>query len=207
MVTAHRPAIVFTSRNQAAGCEINGWDGIAKTGGTRLAGGGRRHTRQIKIALRLPALGGCFFRRIVFYCAAKNIVMPTKIETKTNELCEAILEQLKAGGIRQRIDTFLADATARGQYESLMSKGQALQEKQHHGQTLEPAEISAFEKDRDALLKNPVASGFLDAQEEMHDLQHSVQKFVAKTIELGRLPSAEDLESSCGHGGCGCHDH
>ncbi len=131
--------------------------------------------------------------------------MPTIIETKTNELCVAILEQLKAGGIRQRIDTFLADATARGQYESLMSKGQALQEKQHHGQTLEPAEISAFEHDREALLKNPVASGFLDAQEEMHDLQHSIQKTVAKTIELGRIPAAEDLaEGSCGHG-CGCH--
>jgi cell fate (sporulation/competence/biofilm development) regulator YlbF (YheA/YmcA/DUF963 family) len=88
-----------------------------------------------------------------------------------------------------------------------MSKGQALQEKQHHGQQLEPAEISAFEQDRDALLKNPVAAGFLDAQEEMHDLQHSVQKFVAKTIELGRIPSPEDLESSCGNGGCGCHGH
>ena len=88
-----------------------------------------------------------------------------------------------------------------------MSKGQALQEKQHHGQELDPVEVSAFEKDRDALLKNSVAAGFLDAQEEMHDLQHSVQKTVAKTIELGRLPSAEDLESSCGHGGCGCHDH
>ncbi|HZL79811.1 MAG TPA: YlbF family regulator, partial [Candidatus Limnocylindrales bacterium] len=108
--------------------------------------------------------------------------MPTKIETKTNELCEAILEQIQTGGIRQRIDTFQADATARGQYESLMSKGQALQEKQHGGQALEPAEIAAFETDRDELLKNPVAASFLDAQEEMHELQSSVQKTVAKTI-------------------------
>ena len=134
--------------------------------------------------------------------------MPTKVETKTNELCQAILEEINSNGVRKRIDTFLSDATARGQYESLMSKGQALQEKQHHGQTLEPAEISAFEKDREALLHNPVASGFLDAQEEMHDLQHSVQKVVAKTIELGRIPGADDLAEggSCGHG-CGCHDH
>jgi cell fate (sporulation/competence/biofilm development) regulator YlbF (YheA/YmcA/DUF963 family) len=155
--------------------------------------------------MRLMALAFAFGGRMWFIPAAK--FMPTTIETKTNELCAAILEQIQAGGIKQRIDTFLADATARGAYESLMSKGQALQEKQHHGQTLEPAEISAFEKDRDALLKNPVAAGFLDAQEEMHDLQHSVQKTVAKTIELGRIPNAEDLESSCGHGGCGCHDH
>jgi cell fate (sporulation/competence/biofilm development) regulator YlbF (YheA/YmcA/DUF963 family) len=89
-----------------------------------------------------------------------------------------------------------------------MSKGQALQEKQHNGEQLDPSEISSFEKDRDSLLANPVASGFLDAQEEMHDLKQSVQKYVAKTIELGRLPSEEDLaESSCGSGGCGCHGH
>ena len=131
--------------------------------------------------------------------------MPTKIETKTNELCEAILEQIQTGGIKQRIDTFLSDATARGAYEALMSKGQALQEKQHHGQTLDQAEIVAFEKDRDALLKNPVAAGFLDAQEEMHELQSTVKKTVAKAMELGRIPTAEELSSGgCGEG-CGCH--
>ena len=137
--------------------------------------------------------------------------MSIKVETKTRELCEAIIDHIQTGGIKQRIDTFLADATARSQYESLMSKGQVLQEKQHGGQTLEPTEISTFEKERDALLKNPVASAFLDAQEEMHELQHLVQKHVGKTIELGRVPTAEDLNggSSCdGHGGCGCHhDH
>jgi len=152
-------------------------------------------------------VGVCFFRRIVVYCAAKLLFMSTKVETKTNELCQAILEQIQTGGIKQRIDTFLADASARGAYESLMSKGQALQEKQHGGAVLEPAEIAAFEKDRDALLNNPVASGFLDAQEEMHELQSSVKTTVAKTIELGRIPTAEDLAEgggSCGSG-CGCH--
>ena len=133
--------------------------------------------------------------------------MPTIIETKTNELCEIILAEIQNGGIRRRLDTFQADPSARGQYESLMHKGQALQEKQHSGQMLEPAESAAFEKDRDALLQNPVASGFLDAQEAMHTLKESVQKRIAKTIELGRIPTAEDLEGgSCGHG-CGCHDH
>jgi len=134
--------------------------------------------------------------------------MSTKVKQKTQELCEVIAEHLETGGIRKRIDAFLADAGARGQYETLMTKGQALQEKQQSGQTLEPAEISAFEKDRDSLLKNPVAIAYLDAQEEMHDLKHLVQKHVSKTIELGRVPNAEELAESCGgHGGCGCHSH
>lgn len=132
--------------------------------------------------------------------------MSNQVESKTRELCEAIIQHIETGGIKKRIDAFLADAGARGQYESLMSKGQALQEKQHGGQTLEPAEITAFETERDTLLKNPVASSFLDAQEEMHELQHLVQKQVGKTIELGRIPTAEDLngDGSCGSG-CGCH--
>jgi len=134
--------------------------------------------------------------------------MSTKVEQKTRELCEVIAEHLETGGIRKRIDAFLADTSARGQYETLMTKGQALQEKQQSGQTLEPVEISAFEKDRDSLLKNPVALAYLDAQEELHDLKHLVQKHVAKTIELGRVPGAEELADSCGgHGGCGCHGH
>jgi cell fate (sporulation/competence/biofilm development) regulator YlbF (YheA/YmcA/DUF963 family) len=131
--------------------------------------------------------------------------MPTKIEEKTQELCEAIIAQPEMIAIRKRIDTFLADDNTRSLYDALMSKGQALQEKQHHGQPLEPAEISDFEKSRETLLKNPVATGFLDAQEEMHTIQSSIQKRIAKTLELGRLPVEADLEEgSCGHG-CGCH--
>ena len=131
--------------------------------------------------------------------------MATTIELKTQELCQAIVEQLQTAGLRNRIDSFLADAGARGQYETLMRKGQALQEKQHHGQALEPAEISEFEKNRESLLGNPVTRGFLDAQEELHEMQHCIQKHIAKTIELGRLPVEADLEEgSCGHG-CGCH--
>jgi len=133
--------------------------------------------------------------------------MPTIIEEKTQELCQAIITQPEMIAIRKRIDTFLADAGARTEYEALMSQGQVLQEKQQSGQMLEPGEISEFETKREALLKNPVATGFLDAQEELHALQSSIQKHISKTIELGRLPVAADLEEgSCGHG-CGCHGH
>jgi len=135
----------------------------------------------------------------------KILIMATQIETKTLELCSTILEHLEANGVRKRIDTFLADTDARGQYEKLMNQGQALQEKQQSGHTLAPAEIYEFEKGRDALLKNPVASAFLDAQEEMNNLQHNVQKHINKTMELGRIPTTADLENACGT--CGCHEH
>jgi hypothetical protein len=66
-------------------------------------------------------------------------------------------------------------------------------------------EIGEFERQREAMLSNPVARGFLDAQEALHNLQESIQTQVSKTLELGRLPAPEDMESgSCGSG-CGCH--
>ena len=131
--------------------------------------------------------------------------MPTRIEEKTRELCQAIVDQPEMISIRKRIDTFLSDSQARGQYETVMSKGQALQEKQTRSQPLESAEIADFEKHRDALMKNSIARGFLEAQEELHELQHSIHKSIAKTIELGRLPTETDLDAgSCGDG-CNCH--
>jgi cell fate (sporulation/competence/biofilm development) regulator YlbF (YheA/YmcA/DUF963 family) len=133
--------------------------------------------------------------------------MPTKIEEKTRELCQTIVEQPEMISIRKRIDTFLSDSKARGQYETVMSKGQALQEKQAQSQPLDGAEIADFEKHRDALLKNSVARGFLEAQEELHGIQHSIHKHIVKTLELGRIPTEEDFDDgACGHG-CGCHHH
>ena len=107
--------------------------------------------------------------------------------------------------LRQRIDTFMADEQTKTQYDGLIAKGQALQEKQQQSQPLTGEEIADFEQHRDALLKNPVAREFLDAQQELHEVQESIHKYVSKTLELGRLPSEDELCSDgCGDHGCGC---
>jgi cell fate (sporulation/competence/biofilm development) regulator YlbF (YheA/YmcA/DUF963 family) len=129
----------------------------------------------------------------------------TPVLQKTKELCQAILEQPGMQSIRQRIDAFMGDDQVRAQYDGLVNKGQALQQKQQMAMPLSGEEIADFEQHRDTLMKNPVARGFLDAQEELHQVQHSIQQYVTKTLELGRLPTENDLSSCCGdHGGCGC---
>lgn len=131
------------------------------------------------------------------------------ITEKTRELCQTILNQPQMRSARQRIETFVADEKARAQYEGLMAKGQALQQKQQRAQQLTGEEISQFEKEREALLSNPVARGFLEAQEEMHHVHQSINQYVSKTLELGRMPTEADFESGGGCGdGCGCgHNH
>jgi cell fate (sporulation/competence/biofilm development) regulator YlbF (YheA/YmcA/DUF963 family) len=130
-------------------------------------------------------------------------IVETPITLKTRELCQMLLDEPSMQALRQRIDTFMADEQTRAQYDSLIAKGQALQEKQQRSVALTGEEISDFEQQRDSLLNNPVARGFLDAQQELHQVQQSIQKYVSKTIELGRLPSEEELSSDC----CGEHEH
>jgi len=137
------------------------------------------------------------------------ITMQTETETslltqKTRELCQAILEEPVFRAGQERIAAFLADEKARAQYELVVSKGQALQEKQQQAQALSDAEVAEFEKQREILINNPVARGFMDAQEELHEIQHTIKKSVNKTLELGRVPTEADLQEDCGHG-CSCH--
>jgi cell fate (sporulation/competence/biofilm development) regulator YlbF (YheA/YmcA/DUF963 family) len=127
---------------------------------------------------------------------------------KTKELCQTLLDEPDMRSIRQRIDAFMADQKARNQYEELVNKGQTLQQKQQNALPVTGEEINEFEQQREALLNNTVARGFLDAQEELHEIQESIHKYVDKTLELGRLPTDEEMsQGSCGSG-CGCgHNH
>ena len=134
----------------------------------------------------------------------QTTIEETPVIQKAKELCQTILDQPNMQSIRRRIDSFMANDAAKTQYDDVMARGQALQQKQESSIPLASAEIDAFEKQRDALMNNPVARGFFDAQEELHEVQESVTKLVNKTLELGRMPTEEDLGGGCGHG-CGCH--
>jgi len=124
---------------------------------------------------------------------------------KTKELCQTIVEQPQFQSLRRDVDAFLASEDAKNQYQLVIEKGEALQQKQQTGMPLSNDEIAEFEKHRETLINNPVAKAFLDAQQEMHKVQESVGQYVAKTLELGRIPTTDDFPSeSCGHG-CGCH--
>jgi cell fate (sporulation/competence/biofilm development) regulator YlbF (YheA/YmcA/DUF963 family) len=134
-----------------------------------------------------------------------NVQTEDVIQQKTRELCEAIVRAPEFQNLRQQVDSFMADTKAQQAYESLSEKGRKLHQKQSQGLELSAGEISAFDAERDAFFRNPVGKGFVDAQEAMHHIQHEVNQYLTKTLELGRVPTAEDFESgSCGEG-CGCH--
>ncbi|MCX6877303.1 MAG: YlbF family regulator [Verrucomicrobia bacterium] len=135
------------------------------------------------------------------------------IITKTKDLCAEIAADPLFIQLQASIERFLNDEIARTQYKDVHELGEQLHQKQHAGVELGAAEITAFEAARDALFENPTACEFMDAQRQLEGLQQQIGKYVAMTIELGSVPTADDLAESggcCGGGGggggCGCHD-
>jgi hypothetical protein len=106
---------------------------------------------------------------------------------KTRELCAQIASDPSFLKLQADVERFLADDAAR---------------------LLGATEIREFESAREALFENEVARNFLSAQRELEGLQKEIGKYVGTTIELGRVPSAEDLieKGGCcgGGGGGGC---
>jgi cell fate (sporulation/competence/biofilm development) regulator YlbF (YheA/YmcA/DUF963 family) len=128
----------------------------------------------------------------------------TAVIEKLEELCRTILEQESFARLQQDIRAFENDPEAQHLYNSLLDLQSKLQSKQQQGMTLQADEIAEFEGERDAMFSNPVAKGYVDAQEQLFDLKNTVKKYVAKTIQLGRVPEEADLKEGCGCGGGGC---
>ena len=123
---------------------------------------------------------------------------------RTRDLCQALVEQPDFQEMKQKLDAFLSDEMLKFQFQQVNDLGNLLQMKQGQGLELKADEIATFEKMRDELLGNPVAQGFLDAQQQMQQLHQMVDKFIDRTFELGRRPEFDEVhDGSCGD--CGCH--
>ena len=122
---------------------------------------------------------------------------------KTIELCETIANDVRFLALQGQVEAFLGDDSARLQYQSVHERGEELHHKQHAGVQLSQTEIREFETAREALFDNPVARDFMAAQQELENLQKQIRMYVGLTLELGRVPTEDDIAEASGGGCCG----
>lgn len=132
---------------------------------------------------------------------------------RTRELCEAILDWPDYKEQVTHIEAFLENDDAKTEYRSFAQLGEEMHRKQHAGE-LTDADIQNYESQKGEVEAKPLIGGFLAAQETLNEIHRTVATHVAKTLELGRLPQPEDLQSGgcCGGGSCSSeegqdHDH
>ena len=137
------------------------------------------------------------------YVASMNLLEDdSAVMAKTRDLCETIASDSDYCELLQKVEKFLADDEARLSYQSVHESGQALNQKQQSGLQLSDSEIAEFEGARTQLLNNPIASDFMQAQQTLEALQSSVSRMVGMTLELGRVPTPEDIAQATGGGCC-----
>lgn len=152
----------------------------------------------------------CFasFRSEVYSSAMSLIAENSSVILKTRELCAQIAHDPVFLSLQGDVERFLNDDSARLQYQSVHERGEELHQKQEAGVELGVSEIREFEAAREALFENEVARDFFTAREQLEKLQKEITKYVGMTMELGRVPTSEELSESgggcCSQGGCGC---
>lgn len=132
-----------------------------------------------------------------------TLLEKTSIISKTKELCAEIVEDSQFKKLQSDVERFLSDDAAKLQYKTVHEKGEELHHKQHAGVELGAAEIKSFEDARDALFENQIAADFMDAQRALEGIQKQVSQYVGMTLELGRVPTDEEIEEAQ-HAGGGC---
>ena len=102
------------------------------------------------------------------------------------------------------IDKFMEDDDAKELFTKMQSTAESLQMKQQSGMELTAGEIEEYNKARDKMMENPVATGFVTAQNSIQKVHETIGKAVSMVFENGRVPTDEEFESHCcGSGGCG----
>jgi cell fate (sporulation/competence/biofilm development) regulator YlbF (YheA/YmcA/DUF963 family) len=129
------------------------------------------------------------------------------IETRIQELCEAIVADEEVCNARDQAEAFLADADAVTLYREMATMGRALHRKQHDGEEPSVIEARQFEDLQNRCDAHPAIVAFVEAQQVLQGIAETVNGYVTKTLEKGKVPTEEEVwgkSGGCGEG-CGCH--
>ncbi len=134
---------------------------------------------------------------------AEDEITESAYMEKLKALCQTILDDEELKKVFGAIDTFMTNEEAKDLFTEMQESFEELNMKQQAGLQLTAGEVEAYNKKRDAMLGNPIAKTFLEAREQMENVQSTIHTWVGMTFELGRMPTQHDIEHA-GCGDCGC---
>lgn len=131
------------------------------------------------------------------------------IAAQIQSLCEAIAADPDIIAARQDAEAFLANEQAVALYRDVVTLGRNLEQQHRSGMEIEEEEINRFQSLQSKADADDRIQAFTAAQGVLQEVATSVNGFVTKTLEKGRVPSTDEVfggggGGSCGSG-CGCH--
>lgn len=130
------------------------------------------------------------------------------ITAQLEALCATIAADPEVQSAREAAESFLADEQAVSLYRDVMNLGRTLEQRHRSGVELEAADVSRFQLLQDQADQHEGIQSFMAAQDALQNVANTVNGFITKTLEKGRVPAMEEVTGEggcCGGGGCGCH--
>ena len=130
----------------------------------------------------------------------------TSIKEKALELCQFIVDAPEFAEAHETIQKFIEDDEAKAVYGKLQEKSHELHHLSHEGKKPTDADLDELNALQKAVAENPLAAAFIGAENQLDDTFRTVTKLLQKTLQLGHVPTEEDMVESdcCSSGGCGC---
>lgn len=129
------------------------------------------------------------------------------ITAQIEALCAAIAADPEIQSARNAAETFLADEQAVSLYREVMNLGRTLEQRHRSGAELEPSDVARFQSLQDQADQHDGIQSFMAAQDALQSIANTVNGFITKTLEKGRVPALDEVMGGggcCGGGGCGC---
>ncbi|MES2594313.1 MAG: YlbF family regulator [Verrucomicrobiota bacterium] len=127
------------------------------------------------------------------------------ISAQIEALCATIAADPEIQSARNAAETFLADEGGVSLYREVMTLGRTLEQRHRSGAELEPTEVNRFQDLQEQADQHDGIQSFMAAQDKLQNLANTLNTFIAKTLEKGSVPAAEEvMGSGCCGGGCGC---
>jgi cell fate (sporulation/competence/biofilm development) regulator YlbF (YheA/YmcA/DUF963 family) len=130
------------------------------------------------------------------------------ITAQIESLCAIIAADPEVQSARETAEAFLADDQAVTLYREVMNLGRTLEQRHRSGVELEAEDLARFQTLQDQADQHEGIQSFMAAQDALQAVANTVNGFITKTLERGRVPALEEVVGGggcCGGGGCGCH--
>jgi cell fate (sporulation/competence/biofilm development) regulator YlbF (YheA/YmcA/DUF963 family) len=130
------------------------------------------------------------------------------ITAQIESLCAIIAADPEVQSAREAAEAFLADDQAVSLYREVMTLGRTLEQRHRSGAELEAEDLARFQSLQDQADQHDGIQSFMAAQDALQAVANTVNGFISKTLEKGRVPALDEVMGGggcCGGGGCGCH--
>ena len=127
----------------------------------------------------------------------------SELKEKLNNFCEYLNNIPQINKFNKELDDFLLVEENNQLHENALKWEEMIEQKQLDGEEILEDDLNAFKDIHTKLNAQQGAEEFFNAQESLMSFMDEITSYITISLQLGRIPDEEEIESltgeSCGH--------